>query len=335
MKKIWWSWDIRMRWYYGFSFFPESYIQNYTRAIDAAVEYGVDGIIIWGFLRDIHGGIDAAHKIVDHANAKGMRIIPGMGIDSYGGVYYEGQAEYCLDAFLRKHPEEQAVQADGTPFTFRHPKNDKTERLIGCGSSPVLMDFYIESVEWLLKEFDLGGIQLEQGDFGQCHCSRCKEGAGLNDGSEFSKVSHGKMVERIPPIIKHAASLQDDLYFIVETYHGFLPADIEYLKPYLEQLPDYVYHSYQTYTGKSPYDKYESIYKINDESRNPFPHGNSAIRTNSDFCAGEVDDREDIQNVIRLSKQAGLDMCYIYGEYPDTWPITRANYEAWSTAAEV
>ena len=48
---------------------------------------------------------------------------------------------------------------------------------------------------------------------------------------------------------------------------------------------------------------------------------------------GEIEDRENIKRAVELGRAAGLDMTYIYGEYGDGWPITRANYEAWAAAA--
>ena len=38
MKKIWWTWDLRMRWSHGFCSDEESFLQNYTRAIDDVAE---------------------------------------------------------------------------------------------------------------------------------------------------------------------------------------------------------------------------------------------------------------------------------------------------------
>ena len=45
-----------MRWAHGFSRWEESFVGNYKRAIERAVRYGVERIVIWGFLRDRHGG---------------------------------------------------------------------------------------------------------------------------------------------------------------------------------------------------------------------------------------------------------------------------------------
>jgi hypothetical protein len=45
MKRIWWTWDLRMRWAHGFSANAESYLANYRAAIDAAPRHGVEGIV--------------------------------------------------------------------------------------------------------------------------------------------------------------------------------------------------------------------------------------------------------------------------------------------------
>ena len=115
MRRIFWTWDIRMRWTHGFCFWSESYLENYRRLIDVSAALGVEGIIIWGFLRDVHGGIDSAKKLVEYANKRNVKIYPGIGIDDYGGIYCEGDSHYSLDTFLKSHPEMQAIRADGSP----------------------------------------------------------------------------------------------------------------------------------------------------------------------------------------------------------------------------
>jgi len=205
-----------MRWAHGFSQTAESFLRNYTAAIDAASRYGVELIVIWGFLRDKHGGIETARRIREYAGERGVHIMPGVGIDDYGGVYYEGDSPYSLDTFIRAHPECQARNKDGTPATHLWPATDKTARLKGCPSSEALIGHYIESVEWLLKTFDLDAFQIEQGDSGLCYCDRClsrarvvagEAGSEHNDGYQTS-VTDG--AERIGRVVSRIESLAAD-----------------------------------------------------------------------------------------------------------------------------
>jgi hypothetical protein len=326
MKKIWWTWDIRMRWAPGFSFTAKSYEDNYRALIDVAPKYGVEGVVIWGFLRDTHGGIDSALRICEYARNKGIAIIPGVGIDHYGGVYYDGESPYSLDYYLKKHPEAQAIDMDGNPFTFKWPATDHSSRAIACPSNVQTIDYYKESVEWLIKTFDLEGIQIEQGDNGLCYCKHCQRNRGVllqNGKTDFTMA-----VKRMVPVIEHALSVNQQLTVISETYSGITAAEIAPLEKALSLFPSQVYISWQVYLGS------EGIFKIDKDSRSKWPHGCLAVRTNNDAALGEFNDSDNIRKIVQLGKNAGLDMTYLYGEYPDRWPDTRINYEAWAAATE-
>src|SRR6266853_2683624 len=51
---------------------PETYLEDYHRLTDMAAGLGVKGILIWGFLRDAHGGIESAKRVADYAASKGV-----------------------------------------------------------------------------------------------------------------------------------------------------------------------------------------------------------------------------------------------------------------------
>ncbi len=75
-------------------------------------------------------------------------------------------------------------------------------------------------------------------------------------------------------------------------------------------------------------------FKIDEGIISPTRHGCAAVRTNNDIFQGEIDDSINIRKIMRLSRKAGLDMSYIYGEYPNSWPVTRKNYLVWLEEAE-
>lgn len=328
MKHLWWSWDIRMHWAHGMSFNADSFVRNYRLAIEAARDFGVEAIIIWGFLRDMHGGLKSAHEVLDFARKNGVEIYPGIGIDDYGGVFYQGNSRYSLDVFIEAHPEAQARAADGTPRTHRWPVNDCSARKLACPGYRPLMDFYRESVRWLIREFDLAGFQIEQGDNGLCYCPVCRKKytAGPDDNPRFKQdISSARMI----PVIHDALSEKPSLDIIVETYSGLLKKQVEPNRRYLESYPREVSLSWQAYNGFMP----EGERFLIDENLDiPGAKGCLAIRANSDAALGECENPEELAEAVRMARRIGLDRTYMYGEYPAAWPRTFKAYQTWSRA---
>lgn len=322
MRRFWWTWDIRMRWYHGFSASAQSFENNYTRAIDAAARYGVEGLVIWGFLRDRHGGIESAKRVCDHARSRGIKILPGVGLDEYGGVYYEGNSPYSLDTYISAHPECQAVNEAGAPITILWPPNDISERRKGCPSNTALTPYYRESVEWLLDTFGLSGFQIEAGDNRLCYCPACRAKPRITTG----RISLSDSAERISAVVDPILARRPDLTIMSETYVGITADSLARLSPCVKKYPDKVLLSWQIYDAPGKF-------IIEPGLRCPGRGGNAAIRTNNDLFGGEVDDGENIARALRLARQAGMDSTYIYGEYPADWPTTRKNYEAWQAAS--
>ena len=48
---------------------PETYVEDYKRLTDMALSLDIKGIVIWGFLRDSHGGIEYAKKVASYAKS--------------------------------------------------------------------------------------------------------------------------------------------------------------------------------------------------------------------------------------------------------------------------
>ncbi len=332
MRKIWWTWDIRCRWSHGFCLYEESFLKNYRAMIDHAGRFGVEGIIIWGFLRDKHGGIEAAKRVVDYAQDKGVNIYPGVGVDDYGGVYYEGDSEYSLHNYLQAHPDAQALREDGTPDTHRWPPTDQNPKLKGCPSNDKLIEYYHESVAWLLETFQLKGFQIEQGDSGVCWCDRCKAKRSRSS-SEGKTIDDEAAARRIPQVVAPFVKANPNLTVISETYSGLTDESLSMLGHMLNQYQPQITLSWQLYNGPTGSDNPDGYFRIDETVKSPRSTGCAALRTNNDLFLGEIDDRKGIRKALQLSKRAGLTMTYIYGEYPCAWPITAANYEVWSENA--
>ena len=217
-----WTWDHSTNWmledpglqmsgcYNRYFKQPETYREDYRRLTDLCAGLGVRGIVIWGFLRDDHGGVEGAKRLTAYATERGVGIYPGIGITAYNGVYYEGNHRYCLLDFLHRHPEARMLQADGTPHAQQ-----------GCVAHPLFREWFAESIDWLFREFDIQGCNLENGDFLVDHHPLLRElrrqVAWPEDDSEpaFNQaMSYQLALESIPRNL-------DDLFASYATYCGF------------------------------------------------------------------------------------------------------------------
>ena len=219
--RIFWTWDHSTNWALGYEGQldwgcmntylkpPEAYIDDYKRQIDWASRNRINGIMIWGFLRDSHGGIEAAQEICRYAKNRGVRILVGIGTSFYGGFYYKGKHPFNADEWLRIHPEYAARDKTGNP----------TDRL--CPSEPANQEWLREGTHWLFNTFDIGGVNLESGDFMVCYCNRCvkqRDKLGGNDPDVFKE-----MYLSITPVIDEILRIRDDAWITFGTYTGFNP----------------------------------------------------------------------------------------------------------------
>lgn len=165
-----WTWDHSCNWvlddpglqtdgcYNKYFKRPETFIEDYRRLTDLAVGLGIKGIVIWGFLRDSHGGVEYAKRVADYAAQKGIAIMPGFGTAWYGGAYYEGSSKYNLGNFLRQHLDARMLDDKGRLYEFNGEYG-------ACIGHPAFQDWLKESLDWMLREFNIGGFNFENGDF--------------------------------------------------------------------------------------------------------------------------------------------------------------------------
>ena len=120
MRVSLWCWDARMTWddepetialrmaaadkKFPYPKRPESFLVGFKRLVDYCAEIGVHSVTVWGFLRDAHGGVKAAGELCEYASDRGVGILPGVGLCSYGGYYYDGEHPFNLDTYLKNHP---------------------------------------------------------------------------------------------------------------------------------------------------------------------------------------------------------------------------------------
>ena len=128
---------------------PEGFLEDYFRLIDFMSLNRIGGVTIYGFLRDCHGGIEAAQKLCKYAAERGVRILPGVGINAYGGIYWEGNHRYNLTQWLRQRPELKAVLEHRQLFLFLiyslwFPENQYTDT--ACPSKPENARYHEEAI---------------------------------------------------------------------------------------------------------------------------------------------------------------------------------------------
>ena len=131
-----------------------------------------------------HGGIEAAQELCRYANERGVRIMPGVAINAYGGIVWEMDHDYNLATWLRKHPELAA--ADGTAGRFQdstisHSRSFSPTAITAFAGAPRKRGepgWMEEGIAWLAETFEVGGINIEAGDYGVCGCAIAKR-AGL------------------------------------------------------------------------------------------------------------------------------------------------------------
>ncbi|MFH2068740.1 MAG: sugar phosphate isomerase/epimerase family protein [Candidatus Omnitrophota bacterium] len=224
--RLFWTWDHSMDWVplaFGIQESgcanpylkgPEVFIQDYKRLIDFSARNNFTGITIYGFLRDIHGGVDAAKEICRYGRQKNVRIIPGIGVNSYGGVYWEGNHEFNLLNWLKKHPRLEAVrQKNSFWYDYPHMYSENPYLKIACPSKKENRQWMKDAVSWLCQTFDIGGINFETGDYGICSCEDCSR-----KSSRKNIWSAEDMAELLPPLINTALSIKPDILPLCECY---------------------------------------------------------------------------------------------------------------------
>ena len=233
--KVLWTWDYCTFWddsYYirGRGAFGENkrrshFLQDYKRMVDFCRIHGINGIVIWGALRAHDNGEEQFKELVRYGKANGVRIMPGVGLFSYGGVYYDTRKKYdgwldipmephpySLHSWLREHPEYVALDADKKPYKTGMYSD------IACPSNEENIKWYKRALEWLFTEFGVDGVQIEIGDYNVCHCDKCEKKRGKNEAAKFIIED---MIEPYASASEVIKKINPDAWIICETYSSF------------------------------------------------------------------------------------------------------------------
>ena len=239
LYRTFWTWDHSTNWelsqvglqeigvFNPYGKPPGGFLADYKRLVDFCSRNRIAAITIYGFLRDSHGGIEAAQELCRYATERGVRIMPGIAIGAYGGVYWEGDHKYNLATWLRKNPQFAATMEKGVgfqladlAFPLNFPRSDYT--MSACPSAPETIEWMEEAVSWLAETFEIGGINIESGDYGVCGCPRCVERRANDAEAARRKDDHGDswshtdMAENFPRLYRAAKAKKPDLWVYCE-----------------------------------------------------------------------------------------------------------------------
>lgn len=336
--RFFWTWDHSTNWYIeqqgmqeiGFSN-PytkpvDGFLNDYFRLIDFMSINRINGLTIYGFLRDSHGGIESAQAICNYANERGVRIFPGVGINCYGGIYWEGSHPYHLSNWLKKYPLLRAEFLQPSEFNlpdFQRLYLPETFYLnTACPSKPENIAYHVEALQWLAETFNIGGINFETGDYGICQCSTCTKRRNTNQ-----QWSMHDMAEVYPKLFTAVKKLKSDAWLICEAYWDNL-LDLDALAPLSDLPSDFIY---QFCINRKYWQQLKSL--LTPEHVKNLPHPINILRTHMGSQWQQerysfVGKR--FSEMMQLVHQMGLKGGTIFGEVSSFNPINEINYLAFA-----
>jgi hypothetical protein len=187
---------------------PDAHLRDLKKTIDFMSEHRLNGLVLWGFLRDSHGGVAAAQELCRYAQERGVRILPGVGLGGYGGFFYDGNHQFNLQSWTKAHPELRAMDEKGN---FR-------DNAI-CPEKPENRRWFREGLEWLYQNFRIGGVSLEAGEFFVCYSEDCKQARQAMGGGDPDYLKD--MARIVSFVAQEARKLDPNTWVSYFTYLGF------------------------------------------------------------------------------------------------------------------
>ncbi|MAG34905.1 MAG: hypothetical protein CL878_01425 [Dehalococcoidia bacterium] len=302
------------------------FLADYQRLIDFMSRQRLNGVVVYGFLRDHHGGVETAQELARYATERRVRIIPGVGINSYGGIYRDGKHKYNLPHWLQAHPELRAQpEMPPGPLSFWSS--------LACPTQEANRRWHAEAIHWLSEEFEIGGINFETGDYGMCRCQLC-EGRRGDQGGRWSL---GDTVELYPALFEAARSAKPDLWLVAEAYFDNI-LDLPTIAP-LAGLPAETIAQYTINRNYWPRVQEE----LTPAHVQALPTGTNIMRTHmgSQWGGGEAPPggeryrpvARDFADLARLVTTSGMQGMNVFGEVSVFSTVNELNYLAFATFA--
>ena len=253
MPQRWfWNWDARTNWelndYYDHHIAPSysarpfrkppgAFLRNMKLCVDYMSEHKLNGLIVWGFLRDNHGGVQAAQELCRYANERGVKIIPGLNIDrNYGGFYHEGNHEFNIETRSEKYPHLRSMDKDGKylPRTL-------------CAENPENREWLRRGIRWLYDTFAIGGINIEFGEGHVCYTPDCIRARQAQTGidREYFKgqpvdPEYFKELGRIIPFVANEARQRDPRTWVSYATYVSFNSEMQTNPPaHIRTIPEY------------------------------------------------------------------------------------------------
>jgi hypothetical protein len=315
-----WTWDWRMEWAGTepggetmgggtYTKKPETFLADYKACIDFISENGLNGLIIWGFLRDAHGGIASGQELCRYAEERGVRILPGVGTSGYSGYYFEGDHDYNAATWIRRHPElESRVTYEGVPV-----------RECPCPSKPANKKWLADGARWLFKNFAIGGVNLEMGDFFVCRCPDCQKARSAIDSAEPDYFKD--MAICLGDLIPEMRRISPDAWLSYATYTGFNKQMMAHPPKFIGMIPSDAICQWTLSAMMAAEDipdpmtgseKWPTDLEVPTAHSIGYLHwANKSTHTENDFFLRRL------QAAASNSRRAGLEGMAIYGEMPD------------------
>ncbi len=220
--RLLWNWDSRTNWrlsvdemhgihHQRYNLIEEgevAFVTHLERAIDYFSDHKLNGLIVWGFIRDAHGGLEAAREVCRYGRRNNVRLLPGVCTEAaYGGFTYSPDSPYNLEHWTAKHPELRYRDSGGKDIAGV------------CPSKPENQQWLRDGTRWFFEALpDAGGMSLENGDWFYCWTPDCVEAKAQkeNDPNFFwDELASYK------PVIETAKQVRPDSWMVFASYTGF------------------------------------------------------------------------------------------------------------------
>ena len=333
-KRFLWTWDHSVNWSpaslaglgrdRGSSgAYPKSktvFLDDYRRLIDFMQRHTLNGLVIWGFLRDAHGGVDTALELCKYANDRGVGVIPGVGATAYGGIYYEGSHPYNMLTWCAKHPDLAA-------------KNPELRETATCPSKPANREWVRDGITWLFETFPIAGVNIEMGDYGVCQCRECirnrKQAAYRSAEGHFSLDDVSRFLAPLCQTLTHDWPAKDIIYATYTDFGRAFPATV------LQTMPEQAIAQWNisgmiTPEAGFPYNRFFSA----GEPVNAAPASRNIgyIHHGSQWYLYTREDPvpKSIKRGIDIASQSGMEGALLHGEVAASSIPNRINYLVFS-----